>query len=58
VATQELTVEAALTASLDTARSAFTSDPLTSRLDLRQLDAMVSELLTATAAWLPAALVP
>jgi alpha-galactosidase len=58
VATQELTVEAALTGDLDAARAAFAADPLTSRLDLREMDAMVTELLQATAPWLPPALVP
>ncbi len=58
VATQELTVEAALTGDLDLARAAFAADPLTSRLDLREMDTMVTELLQATAPWLPPALVP
>ncbi len=58
VATQELTVEAALTGDLELARAAFMADPLTSRLDLRTMDHMVTELLQATAAWLPPALVP
>ena len=58
VATQELTVEAALTGDVELARSAFAADPLTSRLDLREQDAMVTELLQATAAWLPPSLVP
>jgi alpha-galactosidase len=57
-ATQELTVEAALTGDLELARAAFAADPLTSRLDLREMDAMVTELLRATAAWLPPSLVP
>jgi alpha-galactosidase len=58
VATQELTVDAALTGDLDVARAAFGADPLTSRLDLREMDTMVTELLQATAQWLPPALVP
>jgi alpha-galactosidase len=57
-ATQELTVDAALTGDVDVARAAFAADPLTSRLELRQMDAMVTELLRATAAWLPPSLVP
>jgi alpha-galactosidase len=57
-ATQELTVEAALSGDLELARSAFAADPLTSRLDLHEIDAMVTELLQATAAWLPPSLVP
>ena len=58
VATQELTVEAALGGDVDLARAAFAADPLTSRLDLREMDTMVTELLQATAPWLPSTLVP
>jgi alpha-galactosidase len=53
VATQELTVEAALSGDRDLARAAFLLDPLAGRGDLRETDAMVDELLAGTATWLP-----
>jgi alpha-galactosidase len=52
-ATQELTVEAALKGDRAMAAEAFALDPLAGRGDLRQTDAMVEELLTGTAEWLP-----
>lgn len=53
VATQELTVEAAVTADRKLAEEAFELDPLAGRGDLRETEAMIDELLTATAEWLP-----
>jgi alpha-galactosidase/6-phospho-beta-glucosidase family protein len=52
-ATQEITVEAALRGDRALAAQAFTLDPLAGRGDLREIDAMVDELLTGTAEWLP-----
>jgi alpha-galactosidase len=56
VATQELTVEAAVTADRDLAVQAFTIDPLAGRGELRDVEAMADELLAGTARWLPAGL--
>jgi alpha-galactosidase len=53
VATQELTVEAALRGDRALARQAFALDPLAGRGDLHQMEAMVDELLAGTAEWLP-----
>jgi alpha-galactosidase len=53
VAVQELTLEAALTGDRALVRDAMELDPLAGRLELRQLDEMTDELLTATATWLP-----
>jgi alpha-galactosidase len=53
VATQELTVEAALRGDRSLARQAFVLDPLAGRGDLGQMEAMVDELLAGTAEWLP-----
>ena len=52
-ANQELTVRAALEGDAALARAAFALDPLAGRGDLDQTDAMVDELLAATAQWLP-----
>jgi alpha-galactosidase len=52
-ATQELTVEAAVTGERRAALAAFAMDPLAGRGDLRDTDAMVDELLAGTARWLP-----
>jgi alpha-galactosidase len=52
-ATQEVTVEAALRGDRTLAAQAFALDPLAGRGDLRQMDAMVAELLAGTAEWLP-----
>jgi alpha-galactosidase len=52
-ATQELTVEAALRGDRTVAAQAFALDPLAGRGDLRQMEAMVAELLAGTAEWLP-----
>ena len=53
VATQELTVEAALRGDRTLAGEAFALDPLAGRGDLHVTDAMVDELLSGTAEWLP-----
>jgi alpha-galactosidase/6-phospho-beta-glucosidase family protein len=53
VATQELTVEAALRGDRRLAEEAFTLDPLAGRGDLHDQEAMVDELLAGTAEWLP-----
>jgi len=53
VATQELTVEAALRGDRTLAAEAFALDPLAGRGDLHVTDAMVDELLSGTAEWLP-----
>ena len=52
-ASQELTVEAAVTGDRDAAFAAMLLDPLTSRLDYDAIAAMTDEMLAATAAWLP-----
>jgi alpha-galactosidase len=53
VATQELTVEAALTGDRRLAAEAFALDPLAGRGDLHDMEAMVDGLLAGTAEWLP-----
>ena len=53
VATQELTVEAAVRGDRTLAAEAFALDPLAGRGDLRAMEAMVDELLAGTAEWLP-----
>jgi alpha-galactosidase/6-phospho-beta-glucosidase family protein len=53
VATQELTVEAALRGDRALAGEAFALDPLAGRGDLRDMEAMVDGLLAGTAEWLP-----
>ncbi len=53
VAVQELTVEAAVAGDTDLVRAAMALDPLGGRIDARAIDAMTTELLAATAAWLP-----
>src|SRR5580700_4311999 len=53
VATQELTIEAALRGDRTLAAEAFALDPLAGRGDLRTTEAMVDELLAGTAQWLP-----
>jgi alpha-galactosidase/6-phospho-beta-glucosidase family protein len=57
VATQELTVEAALRGDRKLALAAFELDPLAGRGDLHETEAMVDELLDGTADYLPASLV-
>ncbi len=53
VATQELTVEAAVRGDRTLAAEAFALDPLAGRGDLRTLEAMVEGLMAGTAEWLP-----
>jgi alpha-galactosidase len=53
VAVGEMTVAAALEGDRSLAEAAFFLDPLAGRGDLRQTEAMVDELLSATASWLP-----
>jgi len=53
IATQELTVEAAVRGDRRLADEAFTLDPLAGRGDLAETEAMVDELLAGTAEWLP-----
>jgi alpha-galactosidase len=53
VAVQELTVEAAVTGDADLVRAAIALDPLGGRIDARSIEAMTTELLAATAEWLP-----
>jgi alpha-galactosidase len=53
VATQELTVEAAVRGERDLAVQAFTIDPLAGRGELRDVETMADELLAGTARWLP-----
>ncbi len=52
-ASQELTVDAAVSGDRDAAFAAMLLDPLTSRLDYDAIVAMTDEMLDATAAWLP-----
>jgi alpha-galactosidase len=52
-ATQELTVDAAMKGDRALAAQAFELDPLAGRGDLREIEAMVDELLVGTAEWLP-----
>jgi len=53
VAVGEMTVAAALEGNRSLAEAAFFLDPLAGRGDLHQTEAMIDELLSATAAWLP-----
>jgi alpha-galactosidase/6-phospho-beta-glucosidase family protein len=53
VATQELTVEAALSGDRELVKAAFGLDPLAGRGDLHRTEAMVDELLAGTSRWLP-----
>ncbi|MBV8950516.1 MAG: hypothetical protein JOZ99_06560, partial [Actinobacteria bacterium] len=52
-ASQELTVEAALTGSRETAFEAMLADPLAGRIDFDQLACMTGEMIDATKQWLP-----
>jgi alpha-galactosidase len=52
-ASQELTVEAAVTGSRDKVVEAMLLDPLAGRIDFDRLAAMTDELLDATSRWLP-----
>jgi alpha-galactosidase len=53
VASQETTVEAALSGRRAKVVEAMMLDPLAGRIDLEQLEHMTNDLLSATAAWLP-----
>jgi alpha-galactosidase len=53
VATQELTIEAALRGDRALATQAFALDPLAGRGDWRDMEVMVDQLLAGTAEWLP-----
>jgi alpha-galactosidase len=53
IASQETTVEAALSGDRARAVHAMMLDPLAGRIDLEQLEQMTNDLLNATAAWLP-----
>ncbi|HVM64740.1 MAG TPA: hypothetical protein VMU14_07755 [Acidimicrobiales bacterium] len=53
VATQELTVEAAVNGDRSVALEAFALDPFAGRGDLRDTEAMARDLLAGTARWLP-----
>jgi alpha-galactosidase len=53
VATQELTIEAAIRGDRSLAAQAFELDPLAGRGDLRVTEAMIDGLLAGTAEWLP-----
>ena len=52
-ASQELTVEAAVTGSRDKVVEAMLLDPLAGRIDYDELGTMTDELLDATRRWLP-----
>ena len=52
-ASQELTVEAAVSGSRDKVVEAMLLDPLAGRIDYDRLGAMTDEMLAATKAWLP-----
>jgi alpha-galactosidase len=54
VATQEITVTAAVSGDRRLAEAAFELDPLAGRGGLRSTETMVDELLSGTAEWLPA----
>jgi alpha-galactosidase len=54
VATQEVTVSAAVSGERSLAEEAFALDPLAGRGDLRETETMVDELLSGTAEYLPA----
>jgi alpha-galactosidase/6-phospho-beta-glucosidase family protein len=53
VASQEMTVEAAITGDRDTAVDAMLLDPLAGRIDFDHVAQMTDEMLAATAQWLP-----
>jgi len=53
VASQELTVEAALTGNRTKVLEAMLADPMAGRLPYERIVAMTDELLAATASWLP-----
>ena len=53
VASQEMTVEAAISGDRDTAVNAMLLDPLAGRIDFDHVVQMTDEMLAATAPWLP-----
>jgi alpha-galactosidase/6-phospho-beta-glucosidase family protein len=53
VASQEMTVEAAISGDRDTAVNAMLLDPLAGRIDFDHVELMTDEMLAATARWLP-----
>jgi alpha-galactosidase len=53
VASQEMTVDAAISGDRDTAVDAMLLDPLAGRIDFDQVARMTDEMLAATARWLP-----
>jgi alpha-galactosidase len=53
VASQEMTVEAAITGDRDSAVNAMLLDPLAGRIDFDHVALMTDEMLAATARWLP-----
>ena len=53
VASQEMTVEAAISGSRDRAVDAMLLDPLAGRIDFDHVEQMTDEMLAATAQWLP-----
>ena len=53
VASQEMTVEAAISGDRDTAVDAMLLDPLAGRIDFDLVEQMTDEMLAATAPWLP-----
>jgi alpha-galactosidase/6-phospho-beta-glucosidase family protein len=53
VASQEMTVEAALTGNRDRAVEAMLLDPLAGRIDFDHVERMTDEMLAATSRWLP-----
>jgi alpha-galactosidase len=53
VASQEMTVEAAISGNRDRAVDAMLLDPLAGRIDFERVAAMTDEMLTATSRWLP-----
>ena len=52
-ASQELTVEAAITGDRDKVFEAMLLDPLAGRIDYDRIGEMTDEMLAATKAWLP-----
>ena len=52
-ASQEFTVQAALSGRRESVLDAMETDPLTGRMDARRLASLADELLEATAGWLP-----
>ena len=53
VASQEATVEAAISGDRDKAVEAMLLDPLAGRIDFDHVEQMTDEMLAATAQWLP-----